>query len=387
MDGLPGHLLNKVLFKTDLRALAMLCCTNTSLQSHIHDPSFVSEYCSQIRSSLLYISSYGSTYLGCHHPHGGSRSLTTIDVCHILGCCSGLLLLFIDDRLCVTNPIRASPTKKFRFLTRRDKRKQLGLVVNQLDRTTQNFKVVYIFEMAKTDETKYGFEINAGDSWTYSKTTLTCHTSNLDDRMKNHVYLNGSLHWLRNDGSIIAFNPETEQARLIQTDFPRGLTSRTLFASGVNSLTLVSANEKVIYVYALRNILSDPKWVLEKQIQNGVIDKNIVTWYVEAYNGKCLVLRTCYDGVVHVYDLSASKWAVMGSVPIWYDANLDFFLFTPSLYSVVGLDDILACGDRGISSLSSIMTLVDRSSPENQLMKMSVDEKEEVKLHLGMLFE
>ncbi|CDY17775.1 BnaC08g21830D [Brassica napus] len=74
MDGLPGHLLNKVLFKTDLRALAMLCCTNTSLQSHIHDPSFVSEYCSQIRSSLLYISSYGSTYLGCHHPHGGSRN-------------------------------------------------------------------------------------------------------------------------------------------------------------------------------------------------------------------------------------------------------------------------------------------------------------------------
>lgn len=260
----------------------MLCCTNTSLQSHIHDPSFVSEYCSQIRSSLLYISSYGSTYLGCHHPHGGSRSLTTIDVCHILGCCSGLLLLFINDRLCVTNPIR----KKFRFLTRRDKRKQLGLAVNQ------NFKVVYIFEMAKTDETKYGFEINAGDSWTYSKTTLTCHTSNLDDRMKNPVYLNGSLHWLRNDGSIIAFNPETEQARLIQTDFPRGLTSGTLFAPGVNSLTLVSANEKVIYVYALRNILSDPKWVLEKQIQNGVIDKNIVTWYVEAYNGKCLISVT-----------------------------------------------------------------------------------------------
>nr|VDD56939.1 unnamed protein product [Brassica oleracea] len=311
MDGLPGHLLNKVLFKTDLRALAMLCCTNTSLQSHIHDPSFVSEYCSQIRSSLLYISSYGSTYLGCHHPHGGSRSLTTIDVCHILGCCSGLLLLFINDRLCVTNPIR----KKFRFLTRRDKRKQLGLAVNQ------NFK--------------------------------------------NPVYLNGSLHWLRNDGSIIAFNPETEQARLIQTDFPRGLTSGTLFAPGVNSLTLVSANEKVIYVYALRNILSDPKWVLEKQIQNGVIDKNIVTWYVEAYNGKCLImLRTCYDGVVHVYDLSASKWAVMASVPIWYDANRDFFLFTPSSSSVVGLDEILACGDRRISSLRLIMGLVDGSSSE-----------------------
>ncbi|CDY30587.1 BnaAnng03620D [Brassica napus] len=329
MDGLPGHLLNEVLFKTDLRALAMLCCTNISLQSHIHDPSFVSEYRSQIRSSLLYISSYGSTYLCCHHPHGGSRSLTIIDACHILGYCSGLLLLFINDRLCVTNPL----TKKFRFLTSfdpcprrfvcQDSRNQLGLAVNQIDRTTQNFK--------------------------------------------NPVYMNGSLHWLRNDGSIIAFNPETEQARLIQADFPRGLTSRALFAPGVNSLTLVSANEEVIYFYALKNILSDPKWVLEKQIQNGVIDKNVVTWYVEAYNGKCVVLRTCYDGVVHVYDLSASKWAVMGSVPIWYDANLNFFLFTPSPYSVVGLDDILARGDRRISSLRSIITLVDRSSPENQL--------------------
>ncbi|CAN7094542.1 unnamed protein product [Brassica rapa subsp. narinosa] len=331
MDSLPGHLLNKVLFKTDLRALAMLCCANTSLQSHIQNPSFVSEYYSQIKSSLLHISTYGSPYLVYHHPHGGSRSHKTknsLMECHIFGCCSGLLLLFIDDRLCVTNPIR----KKFRFLTRRDKRKQLGLAVNQLDRTTHNFKVVYIFEMAKTDETKYGFEINAGDSWTCSKTTLTCHTSNLDD----------------------------QKARLIKIDFPQGLTSRTLFAPGVNSLTLVSANEEVIYFYALKNILSDSKWVLEKQIQNGVIDKNIVSWYVEAYNGKCLVLRTWYDGVVHVYDLIDNKWVVMGSVPTWCDANRDFFLFTPSSFSVVGLDEILACGD----SLRLIMGLVDGSSSE-----------------------
>ncbi|CAG7865080.1 unnamed protein product [Brassica rapa] len=359
MDSLPGHLLNKVFFKTDLRALAMLCCASTSLQSHIQNPSFVSEYYSQIKSSLLHISTYGSPYLVYHHPHGGSRSHKTknsLMECHIFGCCSGLLLLFIDDRLCVTNPIR----KKFRFLTRRDKRKQLGLAVNQLDRTTHNFKVVFIFEMAKTDETKYGFEINAGDSWTCSKTTLTCHTSNLDDRMKNPVYLDGALHWLRNDGSIIAFNPETEKARLIKIDFPQGLASRTLFAPGVNSLTLVSANGEVIYFYALKNILSDSKWVLEKQIQNGVFDKNIVSWYVEAYNGKCLVLRTWYDGVVHVYDLIDNKWVVMGSVPTWCDANRDFFLFTPSSSSVVGLDEILACGD----SLRLIMGLVDGSSSE-----------------------
>ncbi|KAF8098457.1 hypothetical protein N665_0266s0025 [Sinapis alba] len=376
MDSLPGHLLNKVLFKTDLRALAMLCCTNTSLQSHIQNPSFASEYYSQMRSSLLYISTYGSTYLGCHHhPHDGSRSLETKDVlmtCQILGYCSGLLLLIIDDNsLCVTNPL----TKKFRFLTLYDpfhrrivlqeRRNQLGLAVNQIDRTTQSFKVVYLLEMVKGDETKYGFKINAGDSWRCSKTTLTCHSSYLHSRMKNPVYFDGSLHWLRNDGSIIAFNPETEQARLIQIEFPHGLGSETLFALGNNSLTLVSSKEEVVYIYALKDILSDPKWVLVKHIRNGVTDENRVNWYVEAYNGKCLVLRSCYDGVIHVYDLSTNKWVVMGSVPMWLDANQDFFLFTPSPYSVVGLDDILACGDRRISSLRSIMTLVDGSSPEN----------------------
>ncbi|CAH8392568.1 unnamed protein product [Eruca vesicaria subsp. sativa] len=390
MDSLPGHLLDKVLFKTDLRALAMLCCTNTSLQSHIQNPSFVSEYYSQIKSSLLHTSTRGSVNIGYYNPHDDSRSLKIKRIsreCRLLGYCSGLLLLyFIDDRLCVTNPVR----KKFRFLTlsnhmRYDARMVLGLAVDQTDRTTKSFKVVCIFKMAKTDETRYGFDINAGDSWTLSKTTLACHKSNLDYSMKNPIYVDGSLHWLRNDGSIIAFNPETEQARLIQIELPHGLSSRTVFASIDNSLTLVSANEEVICVYSLKNILSDPKWVLMKQIHNGVIKKIGVEWYIEAYNSKCIVLRgdqkntvqfSCAR-LVYMYDLIDNKWVAMGSVPTWSYASLDFILFTPSPSSVVGLDEILACGDRNISSLRLIMGLVDGSSSEkveNKLGRMSVEE-------------
>ncbi|KAL0714018.1 hypothetical protein Bca4012_020996 [Brassica carinata] len=241
MDSLPGHLLDKVLFKTDLRALAMLCCTNTSLQLHIQNPSFVSKYYSQIKSNLLHISSFGSPYLVNHPPHDCSRSLRTKDVlrmCHILGCCSGLLILFIDGRLCVTNPVR----KMFRFLT-------------------------------------------------------------LSNRMRYPT---------------------------------RG--------DKINQLGLE---------------------VLVKQIQIRGIDKNRVDWYVEAYNGKCLVLQSFYNGgVVPVDDLIANKWEVMCSVPIWCDANRDFFLSTPSSSSVVGLDEILACGDRSISSLRLIMGLVDGSLSE-----------------------
>ncbi|CAF2046494.1 BnaAnng11830D [Brassica napus] len=35
MDSLPGHLFNKVLFKTDLRALAMLFCFISPLMAHL----------------------------------------------------------------------------------------------------------------------------------------------------------------------------------------------------------------------------------------------------------------------------------------------------------------------------------------------------------------
>ncbi|CAH8383553.1 unnamed protein product [Eruca vesicaria subsp. sativa] len=227
----------------------------------------------------------------------------------------------------------------------------------------------------------YGFEIKSGrNSWTCSKTTLTCNSRNLDGRMKNPVYLDGYLHWLKKDGSIVAFNPETEKARLIQTQLPNiGLGSETLFALEDNNLTtLVSNKEGFTYIYALKNILTNPKWVLVKHIKNGTSVKDRVNCKVGAYNGKCLLLGSgSYDRAVLVYDLSANEWVVMDSLPIECDPCQDFFLFTPSPHSVVGLDEKLAYRDKRISSLSTIMTLVDPNSPENRLMKMSGEEKEE----------
>ncbi|RID46750.1 hypothetical protein BRARA_I03392 [Brassica rapa] len=155
----------------------------------------------------------------------------------------------------------------------------------------------------------YKFEINGGNSWRRLETTLTltCHSS----LMKPPVYL---------DGTVVAFNLKTEQARLIPVKFPLELSSKTLFAAGDNSITLISATEKVVYFYALTNILSDrrPKWVLLKQIHNGVMDKKkLYYWNVLTYNGKCLVLSpiTDYNRVVNVYHLSANKWVAMGLVP------------------------------------------------------------------------
>ncbi|XP_010507367.1 PREDICTED: putative F-box protein At1g57580 [Camelina sativa] len=188
--------------------------------------------------------------------------------------------------------------------------------------------------------------------------------------MRKPVCLNGSLHSLRNDGSIVAFNPGTEQARLIPTRFPKELSSKTLFAADNKSLTLISATEEVIYVYSLENFLTDPKWVLGSRIRNGVLDeKRLIHWNVEAYDGMCLVLmeetKNDYDNssarMLHGYDLRTNSWGLMGSIIVWCNAILDFFQFARSSSYVIGLqgkEEMIRACDRSISSVRLIMRLV-----------------------------
>ncbi|KAL1192917.1 putative F-box protein [Cardamine amara subsp. amara] len=397
MESLPFHLLEEIFFKLDPKSLAMMQCIEKSINSHISDdPYFISEYLSRIGSGLLHISTFGSNIILFCNPLGDSRIFRNNDTLdtkyHLIGSCSGLLLLFVDS-LCVMNPI----TKMFRSLdhsksnllsgiirgaTRWDSRFKLqwwktyciGFAVDQIDRTTQRFKIVCIIELnaLNPDETTYQFETSTGDScWKLSETTITCCSSNLVLGQKP-VYFDGDLHWLRNDGSVVTFNPETEKARLIQIKYPQEVSLKTykLFTV-VHGLTLVSVREEVIYVYAMENILTDPKWVLVKRIWNGVLDKERMKyWNVEAYDGKCLVVRgmkmESYDGVVYSYDLSANKWRVMGSIPGSCDSSRDFYQFKPSFSSAIELNEKVDVGK--ISSISKIMRLIDGSSPYVQSM-------------------
>ncbi|XP_019094423.1 PREDICTED: putative F-box protein At1g20800 [Camelina sativa] len=326
MEALPYNLLDQILFRLDPKSLAMMQCTGRYINSYISDDIFRSEYMSRVGTGLLHISSIGSTLLFCY-PFRGSmlfRNQDPLDVkTRVLSICSGLLLLLMDG-LCVINPLTKSASKL----------------------------------MAD----------------------------------KKPLYLDGSLHWLRNDGSILAFNPETEQARLIPIRFPQELSVKTLFAAADNKLTLIWPTKEVIYVYSLENILTDPKWVLVRRMRNVMAEaKRLIFWDVVAYDGKVLMLREknqdFFDGVVHRYDLRASEWGVMGYIPLWCCTNMDFYLYTPSVYPyVVGLDEKLKpCdGYNRISSLSSIMGLVvgiSSEKVETQLRKRSIEE-EETKLML-----
>ncbi|CAA7019437.1 unnamed protein product [Microthlaspi erraticum] len=364
-------------------------CTNTSLQTHTRDPYFESEYFSRFGSGLFNIASHGSETL-CYQPYVPSESRQRIENTskewrQILGSCSGLLLLFVGRDLCVANPL----TKKFRFLDLSrlmgnvsverfcwENRKHIGFAVDQIDQATQSFKIVQLTEEKIANNTSYEFEIYAGgDSWRESKTKITCQSSHLHNRMKKPVYLDGSLHWLREDGGILAFNPKTEEARLIPTKLPQEVSLKMLFSAGDSRLTFVSATKEVIYIYALQD---DPKWVLVTRIRNIVLDEERCGYYwnVEAYDGKFLVLRE--NKVLHVYDLSANKWEVVGSIPKWSDASQDIFQFTPSWSSVVGLDETLACGDKRDPirktevkrDLSLVMGLVDVEPPFRKWVKL-----------------
>ncbi|OAP12197.1 hypothetical protein AXX17_AT1G21830 [Arabidopsis thaliana] len=346
----------------------MMKCTRRSINSHIsEDPYFKSNYLSLVGFGLLHNSYYGSKSLFCN-PFGDSmpfRYTYSLDIkTRFLCSCSGLLLLFMDY-LCVANPLTKRPNHV------------------------------------------YQFEITTGDScWRLSETTITCNPSvPLAD--KKPVYFDGCIHWLRKDGSILAFNPETEQARLIPIKFPLELSAvanKFLFEATEKELALISATEESINVYSLEAILIDPKWVLVKEIQNGVLHKKTMRcWNVAAYNGKCLVLwqmnKVACDGDVFGYDLRANKWEVIGWIPEWCDGYQVFYLFKPSFSSAIELKqkvDVetmnMVHGDdcKYISTLRKLMSLIEEISPyakrlfkkkgkrlmteEETKLKMTVDE-------------
>ncbi|EOA36731.1 hypothetical protein CARUB_v10012521mg [Capsella rubella] len=343
MNGLPLHLLEEILFKMDPKSLAMMRCTNRYFQSYISDSKF-EKYSVWTRPSLFHLASYGATYIFCLPLVSSRDSMSTgnevnmlREPCYIFGSCSGLLLLYIGG-LFVVNPL----TKWFRLLDHSaskllsiivggdrnvagtERSMCVGFTVNR-NLTTNRFKIVCILEM----ETVYGFEISDGYSWRLSETTITTSsTSNLMVQMKP-VYLVDSLHWLRNDGSIIAFDPDTER------NF--GLHTRREF-----------------------------KWKLARRIKNvSMKESELVCWNIVVYDGKHLVLTERKDrlkGVVHVYDMEVNSWGVLGSTTLWSSGVRDFYKFTPSLFFVKGDEQrkvIVASNDQRVSYLTAIMGLID----------------------------
>ncbi|XP_010477269.1 PREDICTED: F-box protein At1g20360-like [Camelina sativa] len=356
MKSLPLHLLDDILFRLEPKSIAMMRCTDRYFKSHISDdPMFEIGYFSRAIPNLLHIYGIYITYVYFQPlvspwdtmSEGTFRYESMYGHhCSLFGSSSGLLLLYING-LFVANPL----TKRFRFLDhsgsillprivggasfmdRNDRRAMcVGFVVNP---TTKRFKIACILEMQK----RCGFEISDGDSWRLSKTTINDDSkSDLTTWMKP-VYLHGTLHWFRNDGSIMAFNPETEQGRFIPSTFHREKYTKLLFAADgkTNRLTLISGTKETISFYTL---LGKPKWTLARRIKNVSMEDNRVSnWKLVTYDGTRLVVRVymkyAIGALVHVYDMEADSWRVLGSATKWEsDSVWNSYMFTPSFFSV-----------------------------------------------------
>ncbi|ESQ30736.1 hypothetical protein EUTSA_v10012172mg [Eutrema salsugineum] len=272
MNILSLPVLNEIFFRLNPKSLAKMQCTCKFIKSHIsEDPKFKSEYLFWFKSSLL---------------------------------------------------------QRFRFLNHSEWRrpKCIGLTVDQIDQTTQEFKIVRIISHHTSNRNKnvYLFEIYTVDSWRLSRTTIMCLSSEFMTEMKP-VYLDGTLHWLRNDRTrhIIPSKPHLEPV------------TKILFAVGDNRLTLISATMEMIYVFTLESIHTNLEWILTRQIRNEAVNESItLSWDVKAYDGKCLVVRM----MTNLTDHRVNKWRIVGSMPRMCDGFRDFYMYQPLWSSVIGVD-------------------------------------------------
>ncbi|KAJ0247679.1 hypothetical protein HA466_0161100 [Hirschfeldia incana] len=395
MNSLPMHLLDNILFRLDLKSLVMMQCTNRSIKSHISDdPSFEIGYSSRAQLSFFYTYSKGAPLAfyqpfgsqcksnSCVKPYASMRGVH----CYVLGSCCGHLLLYMSG-LYVVNPL----TKRVRHLNHsgslllatifngpnnnkaNKNAEEISMCVGfALDHcravATKGFKIICILE----NQPMYAFEISDGNSWRFSETiiTTTNSKSELTKGMKP-VYLEGNLHWLRNDGSIIAFNIETEQARLIPSVFHPEPEMKLLFTldDKINRLTLISGTKKTISVHTLMGDTS--KWALARQIENVLMtDGEFEYWNVVAYDGKHMVVRDKEKdrptGVAHVYNMEDNCWGAWWPTACQTKYNLDVFRFRP-FFSFFDHTDVVDEASAEGRHLASIMRLVGTTNQINRL--------------------
>ncbi|KAF8091123.1 hypothetical protein N665_0453s0029 [Sinapis alba] len=344
MNYLPMHLVDNILFRLDLKSLVMMQCTNRSIKSHISDdPSFEIRYSSSAPLSFIYTFSKSAPFVFYQSFGSQCESRSNVKIfaslegvhSYILGSCSGHLLLYTSG-LYVVNPL------------------------------TKRFKIICILEI----HTTYAFEISDGKSWRFSEMiiTTTNSKSELTKRMKP-VYLEGTLHWLRNNGSIIAFNIETEQARLIPSVSHPEPDMKLLFTldDKINYLTLIYGTKETISVHTLMGDTS--KWSLSRQIENVLItDSELEYWNVVAYDGKHMVVRDkekdSSTGVAHVYNMEDNRWGAWWPTACQANYNLDVFKFTP-FFSFFKHTEVVVDSTDG--HLTSIMRLMDTTKQINSL--------------------
>ncbi|KAL2471824.1 putative F-box/kelch-repeat protein [Abeliophyllum distichum] len=265
----------------------------------------------------------------------------------VLASCGGLLLLHIlsYNTYCVFNPI----TGEFQLVSEGNHDGwTAGPVGLAVDSSTDSFTIRLIAVHVKQDQNqvdqvcKFTAFTVGSNMWEETHKEFVCKSSQFS-RNTQPAYLHGSLHWVREDGDILAFDIEKCQARIIHG--PGNRTSIMQFGYDIwfggvqGSLAFVSAfqDEIVISVYHhennewhVGNIIGNISNTGNNDYRNGI---------PMLFDGKrlfFLLRKRGEDGEIYMHNVSTKSWRKIGMVSATTDCIQHFIPFVPTLAKVSG---------------------------------------------------
>lgn len=299
-------------------------------------------------SNLLYCSNLNPTkfsQLQLENPYPLNNLKIMNNPPFLFASCGGILLLYYKHRsYFVINPIKG----EFNFV-QEDKHDGwvVGSVGLAVDSNTHSYRVRLVFvhiskhrnclENQMCRFTIYNF---CSSQWEErNEEDFVCKSSGFLGRNIQPVYLHNSLHWLREDGSILSFDVEKRRARIFQGPVKLIFGTRygyDIWFGGVgDSLVFVcpSKYETVIYVY---DLVHTKTWKIWHRIGNiSLTGKNdYKNGFPIIFDGQRLVLllrnKDGGDGEIFMHNILEKSWEKMGIV----SATTEFVPFVSTLAKI-----------------------------------------------------
>lgn len=347
MEDLTDDLLIEILSRLPFKVATQCQCINKKFRALISNHQFAVKQAVHLylRSSMLICGRRicPTTFYGIllHPPHDAMSIPSQPHEVRILASSNGLLLLLLrsTNLYCVCNPI----TGDYRMLRCPNIgfNEHAGLAIDSrtVSSTPPQYKVVTI-SIKKSGsgwplQLRYEFEVFSQGFWGKSSRSPVYENSQFVSGKS--VCLNGCLHWLRKDGSIIAFDVVEEKSRLIKKPPGFELGNSTWFGITDGMITMVLVLRKGIVVCTLCDYIKE-SWKFTTKIPHIAIDENGYNHvYPISFDGMQLLMLLRHermDGEIFKYELCTKLWKHIGSVPMITDSSQVFVPFVPTLAKV-----------------------------------------------------
>ncbi|KAJ8618384.1 hypothetical protein MRB53_014570 [Persea americana] len=264
-------------------------------------------------------------------------------ICSVFDSYDGLLLCGLGGRpqeLYLYNPANNMEQRidNFRW-SNYDGR--FGLVVNLTEASNNvvlQYKVVYVYQLFRVFSVVYGFVIYSSDtgSWRISRRTKYCVPSQFITTF-GAVYAYGYLHWLRENGDIIAFDVEDDYVRVMRLPVPMSLIgayTNVLLTTAESSMIFLRVLGREIELWRLEDYEKEV-WKKEWSVVCENVDAcaKVIPIFYNA-NANLVVLMVYSIDLVYrlfTYNIENKNWKQIGRLESWMNACRGFFPYISNL--------------------------------------------------------